>query len=250
MTDYFIKGAISGAAGILCSHPIDTIKSNIQDNKPVNFKPRFLFRGIVPPFFGMGLEKAIVFGVYHNTLNSLNQSSKNKKGNVTLNRCIAGSIAGFAASFVVTPIERLKILAQTKTDKIGKNKIGKMGLAYLYQGLSSTFTREMPGFAIYFSVYESMKDNISTQRNLTMIDHFVMGGISGFLAWFFIYPQDIVKTRIQAATTKKTPVEIIREIYKHNGVKGFFRGFHLALLRAVPLHAGTFAMFEYLNKKF
>lgn len=243
--DYFMKGAISGATGILLSHPIDTIKSNVQDHKPIKTNFRFLFRGIIPPFIGMGFEKAVVFGVYHNARLLLN-------GPKYRDRIIAGGVAGFAASFVVTPVERLKILSQTNSNLgSSKNIKPKMSIGYLYRGFSSTLTREMPGFAIYFSSYEAMKDTVSSSRPTNTIDHFVMGGISGFLAWGFIYPQDLVKTQIQASTSKVIkPGAIIKNIYKTNGIKGFFRGFHLALLRAVPLHAGTFAMFEYLNNKY
>ena len=238
--DYFVKGAVSGATGILLSHPIDTIKSNFQDGKPVRFNPRFLFRGIYPPFFGMGLEKSIVFGTYYNM--------KLYLGNSISDRAVAGAIAGFAASFVVTPIERLKILSQTNNKSLLLKDIFRP--SFLFRGLSSTFTREMPGFAIYFSSYEGIKDILSSRKELSMVDHFVMGGISGFLAWFFIYPQDLVKTQIQASVMSRGYISIIKDIYKNYGAKGFFRGFPLALLRAVPLHAGTFAMYEYLNSKY
>ena len=171
------------------------------------------------------------------------------------NSIISGAVAGFASSFIVTPVERLKIMSQIDpTTKI----IKRYNLPYLFKGLSSTFTREMPGFAIYFTSYEYMKkiligrsnndSIIDTINNLQPYDHFIMGGISGFLAWFFIYPQDLVKTQIQASTDNIKPLHIIKSIYKNNGLKGFFRGFHLALLRAIPLHSATFAMYEYLNK--
>lgn len=225
--DYFITGAISGATGILLSHPIDTIKSNVQDGKSIRYNPRFLFRGIVPPFFGMGLEKAVVFGTYHNVKTLLPENNN-------YNNLIAGAVAGFASSFVVTPIERLKIMSQ----------VGNSGFRNLYAGLSTTFTREMPGFGVYFTSYEYMK---SLNKNSGTMDHFLMGGTSGFLAWFFIYPQDLIKTQIQASSEPISYRTIVKKIYKENGIKGFFRGFHLALLRAVPLHAGTFAMFEFLS---
>ena len=37
ITRSFANGFISGTVGILISHPFDTIKTCIQDNKPVNF---------------------------------------------------------------------------------------------------------------------------------------------------------------------------------------------------------------------
>ncbi len=231
---YFLKGAVSGATGLLLSHPIDTIKSNVQENKKIRWNIRYLFRGVWPPFFGMGMEKAIVFGTYQNVYRALD-----KKNSDIYNRTVSGISAGFMGSFIVTPVERLKILYQTNS-----NIKHKINLRHLFRGFPNTLSREMPGFAIYFNVYEELK---SLTPQTTIIHHFIYGGLSGMLSWAFIYPQDLVKTQIQASNDK-TVTEIVKNIYKNNGVKGFFRGFHLALFRAVPLHAGTFAMFEHLNK--
>lgn len=66
--------------------------------------PRFLYKGYVPPLFGMGLEKAVVFGTFHNVKVNLPQSIPE------INRiALAGAASGFAASFIVSPYERLKI---------------------------------------------------------------------------------------------------------------------------------------------
>ena len=62
--EQFIFGYISGMAGILVSHPFDTIKTHIQSNKPIPRSLNGLYRGIGPPLIGVGLEKSIVFGVY------------------------------------------------------------------------------------------------------------------------------------------------------------------------------------------
>ena len=64
----FMFGYISGMAGILVSHPFDTLKTNIQENKPLTKNIRMLYRGLIPPLIGVGFEKAVVFGVYHNTI--------------------------------------------------------------------------------------------------------------------------------------------------------------------------------------
>ncbi len=234
--NYFYKGAVSGATGLLCSHPIDTIKSNVQEGKNVRWNLRSLYRGMLPPLFGMGLEKAIVFGTYQNVSiyirQDFNCSDITKRG-------IAGASAGFAASFVVTPVERLKILYQTR------KSIDRYGIGSLYRGFGNTLTREMPGFAIYFNVYEILK---SMTVNPGIYHYFIYGGLSGLVAWSFIYPQDLIKTQIQSSNSRRG-MDIVRSIYRTQGIRGFFRGFHLALLRAVPLHAGTFAMFEYLDKQ-
>ena len=70
----FVNGWISGSVGVTLSHPFDTIKTCIQDNKQVNLSIRSLYKGFFPPLFGVGFEKAIVFGVYTNSYTYLKKS--------------------------------------------------------------------------------------------------------------------------------------------------------------------------------
>lgn len=232
---HFIHGAISGAVGVTMSHPFDTIKTCIQDKKPkpTNFKG--LYRGFTSPLFGVGLEKSIVFGVYTNTKKAFEKNS--------LSVPIAGAVSGFCASFIVTPVEKIKILLQTGQQV----KMNQLTPKYMFQGLSATFTRETLGFAIYFSFYESMKRKLY-QNNITTLGSFVLGGLSGSLAWCFIYPQDCIKTRMQAHSKNNKFLKVVKDIYTEGGLGRFYKGFGFALMRAVPLHAGTFMTMEMLKK--
>lgn len=69
----YLNGCISGVNAILISHPIDTIKTNIQEKKPIDFKFSSLYRGLMAPLIGVGLEKAIVFGTYEATMKKTNR---------------------------------------------------------------------------------------------------------------------------------------------------------------------------------
>lgn len=237
----FLFGAISGMFGLILSHPFDTIKSNIQTNNPINYNPKYLYRGISAPFIGIGIEKAIVFGIYENCFVHINKYL----GSISTN-FMSGAIAGLFASFVVTPYERCKILYQTN------NKINMSMLRpkYLFKGLSATFTRETPGFAIYFTTYKYIESKFYNGK-FTMFGSFISGGLSGALAWCFIYPQDMIKTRIQAnINEKKAIIDVIKNIKMEGGLRYFYKGFHFALMRAIPLHAGTFMMMEFLKNNF
>ena len=216
----FVYGYISGMAGILVSHPFDTIKTNIQENKQVNRNLRVLYRGLLPPLFGVGLEKAVVFGVYHNTIKH------------TESPMISGALSGVAASVVVTPFERMKILIQTSQ---------KIRLNGLFNGLSATWSREIPGFALYFGVYEWLK---SKDTNFKPANGFMYGMVAGTAAWTFIYPQDRIKTHIQSNDniSFKTSIQYLLR----NG--NIYKGFSYALLRAIPLHATAFTTMEYCQK--
>ena len=238
--DFYIKGGFSGMFGILISHPVDTIKTHIQSGTPfrnIKLNPQALYKGITAPLIGVGVEKAIVFGTFN---------LARRKYNAPI--YLAGAISGFTASLIVTPYERLKIISQGGKDFKVRDAFNPK---WLFKGLSATFTREVPGFAIYFSVYEALKYNFYTKydNQLSYSSAFLFGGLSGVTAWIFIYPQDRIKTLIQMENNKNNNkfLSIAKNIYKNGGILQFYKGFQFAVLRAIMLHSGTFLMMEILT---
>uniref|UniRef100_A0A6C0HLT0 Mitochondrial carrier protein n=1 Tax=viral metagenome TaxID=1070528 RepID=A0A6C0HLT0_9ZZZZ len=243
--DFYIKGGVSGMFGVILSHPIDTIKTHIQSGKQlskINFSPASLYKGISAPLIGVGIEKAIVFGVYNYA-----------KRELQLNIPLSGAIAGLAASIIVTPYERIKILKQSQQTL---KKMDIISPQFLFKGLSATFTREVPGFAIYFTVFEACKYHWHTKYNKTIsyLNAFCYGGLSGFTAWVFIYPQDRIKTLMQLDMSKSSGkmdsnsfAQIATRIYNAGGIASLYKGFNFAVLRAITLHSGTFFMMELLT---
>lgn len=235
--NHYIKGAISGMCGILISHPIDTIKTHLQTHKTLStlqYKPTHLYRGIISPLLGVGLEKSLVFGTYNYCRNN------------NLNIPFSGAFSGLVASLIVTPYERIKILRQNQVTFDYKECIKPK---FLFKGLSATFTREVPGFSIYFSTYELLKNKFYPNSNIDIVSSFIFGGIAGSTAWLFIYPQDRIKTIIQTTNKDKTNfLDIIKNMYNKGGIKYIYSGFSIAIARAILLHSGTFCMMEILNK--
>lgn len=251
--NYYVNGAISGMFGILLSHPLDTMKTHIQTGNnfkslPINL--RGLYKGMSAPLLGVGFEKGIVFTTYNYCLKQLHPTGIIDVGISAIP--ISGAMAGLTASIVVTPYERFKILKQNSQ----KIWIKDLSIGFLFKGLSATFTREVPGFAIYFSVYESLKYNTFTKHGnqIGYLHSFAYGGLSGISAWIFIYPQDRIKTILQSSVQSSTNnskqngfTSVMREIYAKGGIKHFYSGFSWAVGRAMLLHSGTFCMMEILS---
>jgi hypothetical protein len=268
MSESYIAGLAGGATGVLISHPFDTIKTMYQmdgENRntklshehvrkytsiwhcttDINKNGGFLsfYKGIKPPIIGVGLEKCIVFGTY----NTMYQ--------YTNNIFASGVLAGLLCTSIVTPLEKVKILQQQNianssiTHVLKQHVTSVQGMKKLYTGWSATLGREVPGFGIYFSTYEKLKQ---LQKG-TSIEHgwlmpFFNGSLSGASAWLFIYPSDPVKTLMQTKNTGL--IESIKHIYEEKGIRGFYRGFGLGLFRAIPLHGGVFLGYELCTKLF
>lgn len=238
----FLEGCVSGMFGVTISHWLDTIKSNLQTGTKIQYNPRFLSKGIASPLLGTGFEKALVFGIFNNTHDYLKH---NYSFGPMTNIAISGGFSGFCASFIVAPFDKAKIMCQTN-DKV---KIRPRNL-FKGLGLFATFTREIPGFTIYFPTYELVKKNISNNNSNSnsVMSSFIAGGVSGALSWCCICPQDKIKTRIQHGSCNKSYYQVGKSIYAEGGIKAFYKDFHFVLMPAILRHAGIFAMMEVLKK--
>jgi solute carrier family 25 carnitine/acylcarnitine transporter 20/29 len=234
----FLSGMVGGMVGTVLSHPLDTAKTRIQSGNSKTIldaiKKGNLYRGVSAPLFGIGLEKLIVFGFY----------GECKK--IGLSDGLSGLVGGFLSTIIVVPVDRIKIIMQNK-EQINKSLFTPKSL---YKGFGITLFRETPGFGIYFTTYNKLTNNFNKEKNL--LKSFCFGSISGLVSWIFIYPSDLIKTKYQSIKDiKKTNsvIQVINSIYKNDGPKGFYRGFSLAIMRALPLHGGVFLGYE-LSKKF
>ena len=145
------------------------------------------------------------------------------------------------STLIVTPIEYVKVNLQNKTP------FSSLKIANIYKGFIPTVCRETPGFGIYFTAYNYLNNNYNKSKLL--IKNFMYGGLSGLFAWIFIYPSDLVKTIKQDVTNTKSLQQIILDIYSKNGFRGFYKGFHFAAARAIPLHSGVFLGYE-ISKRY
>lgn len=231
----FICGTVGGMFGTILSHPFDTARIMIQTNKPMKLKK--LYNGLLPPLFGIGLEKSLVFGTFY-TLNKYENTRE-------LSTFTKGTISGFVSTLVVSPVEKVKILLQTNQynslwSYIKSGHIVKNGVGSLYCGWTATLFREVPGYGLYFLCYENIK-----RENDALFQTFWKGSLSGMFAWTFIYPSDYVKTVVQSSADSYR--NVICNIWEKNGLKGFYKGSGLALLRCIPLHGGVFVGYEIMK---
>ena len=226
------NGCIGGWTGLILSYPCDTIKSHYQITKSNNMikcsvnlvkKNGFscLFKGIKAPFFGVSFKKSLVFGTYEFANTKLK------------NNFMSGVIAGVVCSSIVTPVEYIKINQQVNQ---------KINLNDMYKGFRPTLVIEGLGFGIYFSSYYFMK-----QEHDSLFSCFIKGGLSGGFSCIFIYPVDLIKSNIQAGLYNNE-FGFIKHRYNEQGLSSFYKGFSLALLRAIPLHAGVCLGYECAKK--
>mmetsp|Transcript_3973 Transcript_3973/g.8619 ORF Transcript_3973/g.8619 Transcript_3973/m.8619 type:complete len:351 (-) Transcript_3973:240-1292(-) len=184
---------------------------------------------------------------------------------------VCGSFAGFAQSFVICPMEHIKCRLQVQhgtgsADALYRGPfdavhkiVSNHGVAGLFRGMCVTWWREVPAFGMYFSTYDTIKDwgnKMFEDENGDVKDWHAWGasafagGFSGCFTWLIIYPFDIMKTRIQTAPWD-TPradlkmVAVCRSIIRENGWRFMFRGLGVTLVRAFPVNATVFPVYEF-----
>ena len=276
-----VAGTTGGVAGMCIWFPLDTIKCRLQtrpaeySNSAVVVARRMvsqeglasLYRGLLSPALGFGAINSTVFGVKQFATNVVAGPGRHDQGGggsasaspLPLHKQLAvGAFTGLCSSFVRTPIERVKTVMQVrnqhKTKAPHPNSVAcafalarKHGIRHgLFAGTTSTVSREVPQYLIYFIVYDWVRERTQPLVG-DLTSQALAGGCAGASGWVPpIYCIDVIKTKVQSAPkgTYTSMVDCARKSYAAEGVAVFTRGTGVAVLRAFPLHATIFVVYE------
>lgn len=186
-----------------------------------------------------------------------------------------GAGAGVAVSFLTCPTELIKcrLQAQSALATASVATLGVTGVATsikfngpidvvkhvlryegargLFKGLMPTLSRDVPGNAIVFGVYEALKQLMAGGRETSQLGMGALltsGGIAGAACWVLIYPTDVVKSVIQIDEFHQPKyagsIDALKKIATSEGFKGFYKGFGPAVVRSVPANATCFFAYE------
>ena len=253
-----IAGSVGGIFQVLVGQPFDTVKVRLQTQSPTNpiYKnvldcvrktvtkegPFALYKGTLTPLLAISACVSIQFG----TLDLCKKYFSQNGQELSLSQLIiSGGMAGLANSVICGPVEHVRIKLQLQT---GENKLyngpwdllkrvgSEYGVRGIFKGQGITLWREVPGFGLYFGIYEylvkrKMKENNVKRSQISTGHQLLYGALSGYGLWLGVYPTDIIKSKIQgdALNVKdrqyKSSWDCAKKIYQANGIKGFYRGF-------------------------
>lgn len=256
----FAAGCLGGCAGVVVGHPFDTIKVHLQTqdaSKPIYRGTihclrtlvtqngiKGLYRGMSSPLAGVAAINAIVFGVYGNVQRHL------PNPDALRTHCYAGAVAGFAQSFLTSPMElvktRIQIAGSGSPLQCFLDIARKEGYRGVFKGYGITVMREIPAFSSYFLTYEYLTRNEGGLPVSTPCMLFA-GGFAGTVSWVLTYPIDVVKSRLQldgmTGAAKYTGAwDCLRKSIHSEGYNFLTRGLTSTVLRAFPSNAACFAV--------
>ncbi len=165
-----VAGSISGFAGVIICHPIDSIRTHLQATKSQSTSQviksvlqahgvKGFYKGFAPPFLVQGVYKSIIFTV---------NNYVHRKTNHTF---ISGLVAGTVNALVVSPVELVRtkqILSSISNSsslslmQILKDIINSNGPRALWSTLLPTIIRDGPGVGFYFISFNYFKKYFSS----------------------------------------------------------------------------------------
>ncbi|KAF4254339.1 hypothetical protein KXW98_001767 [Aspergillus fumigatus] len=179
---------------------------------------------------------------------------------------IAGFTAGIVSTLCLHPLDLLKTRLQV--DRSSPSQLGgslrvireisrrEGGITAFYRGLTPNIIGNSTSWALYFLCYGKTKDLMRRLRGsrvleLTSADYFVASGLAGLATSFLTNPIWVIKTRM-LSTGSNAPGAYasfttgVTQIYRSEGISGFYRGL-LPALFGVSHGALQFMAYEKLK---
>lgn len=283
----FVAGTIAGILQVFVGQPFDIIKVRIQSQSQKNptyknpldcAKKIYLnegaytfYRGTLSPLVGIGACVSIQFGVNEackrilkNYQKENNIPNPNKLTLLQLSTC--GAIAGLVNSVVAIPVEHIRIKMQVEGTKLIKKYNGSYdclkkiykehGIHGIYKGGLPTLPREGISYFFYFGIYEGLiqhsEKTYGDRNSIPLWKVIFFGALAGIGEWVPGYPFDVIKSKYQADDVKNPKYtsmkSVVLDIYKQNGIKGFYSGLLPCIMRAPFATGATFAGYELASR--
>lgn len=125
------------------------------------------------------------------------------------------------------------------------------GLRGFYNGLVPSLFGVSHG-ALQFMAYEKLKlsrksSTAQQQRDLSTFDFLLLSGLAKIFAAVVSYPYQVIRARLQiydAGKAYKGSRDVVAQVWRHEGIKGFYKGLAPNLLRVMPSTCVTFLVYE------
>ena len=270
-------GSVAGSLGVGIAYPLDTLKVKAQVYAGSGQGPSMgalaltrrvlseegmvgFYQGVAPTMAGQWLIKGVVFFAYESAKDAMEAAwgvSDLGLGDLA----IAAAASGMAASFVCTPVERIKVVMQASSASTFASPWecatlilrddGLNGL--LFRGLGATLLRETPAYTGYFLAYETVRIWLVAAQTPDPLVSLLGGAAAGVMSWLPVYPIDVVKTNLQASVGGGgggSFLDAAAELWETGGMGAFWDGLGPKLARAVVNHAATFVIFDQIMYRY
>ncbi|KAM0932511.1 putative mitochondrial carrier protein [Dioscorea sansibarensis] len=195
---------------------------------------------------------------------------------VYIKELIAGGAAGGFSKTAVAPLERVKILMQTRTSEFKslgifqslKKLQQQEGILGFYKGNGASVLRIVPYAALHFMTYEQYRcwilNNCPSLGSGPSID-LLAGSAAGGTAVLCTYPLDLARTKLayEVANTRRIGnslsynaqpsyngvKDVFKSVYMEGGLRSLYRGVGPTLIGILPYAGLKFYIYEELKTR-
>lgn len=283
----FLAGGVAGMCAKSAVAPLDRVKILLQAQS-LHYKDLGVFssmrkvvrqENILALFKGNGAQMVRIFpyGALQFTAFEIFKKLLPKVGIPLLSKeshtmkFIAGSLAGLCAVSATFPLDTIRaklafqVAGETRYRGILHTGVTIVrlegGLPGLYRGLTPTLIGIIPYAGLSFYCFELLKslvlENLVWARSTTGTDgevtlslpaKLVCGGLAGALSQTVSYPLDVARRKMQLGLPGNFR-EVLVSSYNQDGIiRGLFRGMTVNYLRAIPMTAVSFSVYETMKQ--
>jgi hypothetical protein len=146
------------------------------------------------------------------------------------------------------PIETVKTRMQVSGGGIGPTVTGllnKEGVSGFYKGLVFAYGRELSYTSIKLGAYAPVRDALGAGADAPFYLKFLAGAITGGVGSVVGNPFDVMKTLSQTNKEKSVSLAtLVGNMYRDQGVGGFYRGVQVNVARACVLNATKMGCYD------
>ncbi|XP_019943694.2 LOW QUALITY PROTEIN: solute carrier family 25 member 15a [Paralichthys olivaceus] len=283
----FTAGAIGGTACVFSGQAFDTTKVKMQ-TFPTMYRGFFhcfistyrqvgvrgLYKGMTPALIANISENAVLFlsyGLCQDAVRFLCGTAKGQQLS-DLQMAVAGSFSSIFSSLAQWPPELVKCRLQAMHEMEASGRIAggqrstvwtvvktvmrNNGPLGFYQGLTSTYVRDIPGYFCFFGAYELCRStfarHMGTDKDgIGVLPVMFSGGFAGACLWLAVFPIDCVKSRIQVhslAGRQQGFMKTFLGVVRTEGFMALYSGLTPTMIRTFPANGALFLTYECSRK--
>lgn len=172
----------------------------------------------------------------------------------------AGAIAGIMEHCVMYPLDsvktRLQSIANVSNNLGIRQTLSRMieteGFLRPVRGVSVVVAGAGPAHALYFSCYESVKENLIRHTSLQSYQSVAIG-LSGCVSTLIhdaiMTPTEVIKQRMQMYNSPyRSVLDCMFKTYRTEGIKAFYRSYTTQLTMNIPFQSIHFLTYEWTQK--
>jgi len=123
------------------------------------------------------------------------------------------------------------------------------GVTAFWKGIGAAWLREASYTSLRLGLYGPIKHAMGITKDSNFFWKFSAGSLAGALGSIVGNPFDVLKTRMMAAEGKDAPQmgKAASELYKQQGISGFYRGIEANVMRAMVLNGTKMACYDQIK---